>query len=115
MKPSGHLKEHTKGQGILYRQIHFKPRLDLYLTNLDLADAFRNPVATPCLGRSQDLCWITKVEEVELTPVKSGKIGSTMISSKFIKGYLTPEIVRGVEWFDNEVVGKVRKVGAMGR
>lgn len=108
------IKEHWKGQGILYRQIHFKPRLDLYLTNLGLADAFDNPVATPCMGRSQDICWITKVETVKLTPIKSGLIGSTLISSRLIKGYLSPEIVRCAEWFDNEVPGRVRTVGAVG-
>jgi len=109
-----HLKEHWKGQGVLYRQIHFKPRLDLYLTNLDLADAFDNPVATPCMGRSQDICWITKVETVKLTAVESGKIGSTLISSRLIKGYLSPEIVRCAEWFENEGQGRVRNVGAVG-
>lgn len=108
------LKQHLKGQGILYRQIHFKPRLDLYLTNLDLANAFENPVATPCLGRSQDICWITKVETVKLTAVESGEIGSTLISSRLLRGYLSPEIVRCAEWFDNEVPGRVRSVGAVG-
>jgi CRISPR-associated protein Cas5t len=108
------LREQRKGHGVLYRQIHFKPQLDLYLTNLDLADAFNNPVATPCLGRSQDLCWITNVETVQLTPAESGKIGSTLISSRVIKGYLSPEIVRCAEWFDNEVTGRVRRVGAVG-
>lgn len=108
------LREQRKGQGILYRRIHFKPRLDLYLTNLRLADAFNNPVATPCLGRSQDLCWITNVETVKLTPTESGNIGSTLISSRLIKGYLSPEIVRCAEWFENEVTGRVRRVGAAG-
>src|SRR5581483_8473256 len=27
------LKEHREGQGILKRYVHFKPKLDLYLTN----------------------------------------------------------------------------------
>lgn len=65
----GYLQQQKKGQGLLYRQVHFKPTLDLYLTNLDLKEAFRNPVATPTLGRSQDLCWITKVEEAPGTMV----------------------------------------------
>ncbi|MGC1930394.1 MAG: CRISPR-associated protein Cas5 [Candidatus Nitrosopolaris sp.] len=76
-----HLKVQSKGQGILYRQIHFRPQLDLYLTNLDLIDSFTNPDAPPCLGRSQDLCWITKVKTVDLTPTKSGNICSTLISN----------------------------------
>lgn len=109
-----HLRDQRKGQGILYRQTHFKPQLDLYLTNLDLAEAFKNPVATPCLGRSQDICWITKVEIIKLTSAESGNIGSTLISSRLIRGYLSPEIVRCAEWFDNEVPGRVRSVGAVG-
>jgi hypothetical protein len=60
------------------------------------------------------LCWITKVEEVDLIPVKSGNIGSTMISSRILKTYLSPDIVKCVEWFDNDIVGKTRQVGNMG-
>jgi CRISPR-associated Cas5-like protein len=101
-------------QGLMRRRIHFKPQLDLYLTNLDLAHAFTNPSAPPCLGRSQDLCWITKVEQVTLTPVKSGNIGSTMIDSRIIKKNIPSLIVRCAEWFDNEVTGRIRKVGDVG-
>jgi CRISPR-associated protein Cas5t len=107
----GYLREQAKGKGIIYRQVHFKPSLDLYLTNLNLAECFRNPIATPTLGRSQDICWITKVEEVDLTPVQNGKIGSTMIKSNLIKGYVTPEIVNAVEWFNNDRAGMLREVG----
>ena len=111
---AGQLREQSKGKGIIYRQVHFKPSLDLYLTNLNLSEAFRNPVATPCLGRSQDVCWITKVETVELTPAASGMIGSTMIRSNLIKGYITPEIVNCVEWFNNDEMGRLREVGSKG-
>ncbi len=109
-----YLKEHSKGQGILYRQIHFRPQLDLYLTNLNFEEYFKNPAAPLSLGRSQDLCWITKVEQVDLTPKQSGKIGSIMISNKILKTYLSPELVRSVEWFDNDILGKTRRVGTMG-
>jgi CRISPR-associated Cas5-like protein len=109
-----YLREHSKGQSILYRQVHFRPQLDLYLTNLDFFDYFNNPVAPLALGRSQDLCWIKKVEVVDLIPVKSGNVGSTMISNRFLKTYLSPEVVRSVEWFDNDIDGVTRKVGNMG-
>jgi CRISPR-associated Cas5-like protein len=113
-----YLKPQSKGQGILNRVIHFKPHLDLYLTNLDLYHAFTNPAAPPCLGRSQDLCWITKVEQVELTPVTSGNVGSTMISNRVVKAdnknNIPSFIIRCAEWFNNDVTGKVRKVGAVG-
>jgi len=100
--------------GKMLRQIHFRPQLDLYLTNLDLIHVFRNPLASPCLGRSQDLCWITKVEQVSLKPVKSGYLGSTMIDSSIINKNIPSLIVRCAEWFDNDVTGRIRKVGRVG-
>jgi hypothetical protein len=106
--------QHSKGQSILYRQVHFRPQLDLYLTNLDFFDYFNNTIAPLALGRSQDLCWIKKVEVVDLTPTKSGNIGSTMISNRFLKTYLSPELTRCPEWFDNDIDGVTRRVGAMG-
>ena len=107
------LKE-VNEQGLMRRRIHFRPQLDLYLTNLDLAYAFTNPAAPPCLGRSQDLCWINKVEPVTLTPVRSGNLGSTMIDSKIITKNIPSLIVRSAEWFDNEVTGRTRTVGDIG-
>ena len=56
-----HLKEHSKGQGILYRQVHFRPQLDLYLTNLNFADYFNNPVAPLCLGRRMEILCIEQL------------------------------------------------------
>jgi len=114
LTPAG-LKEQTKGQSIVYRYVHFRPTLDLYLTNLSLAEAFYSPVSTPTLGRSQDMCWIKKVEPVTLKPVRSGKIGSTLVDSKVVNGYISPDIVVATEWFTNEVLGMNRKVAAMGQ
>jgi CRISPR-associated Cas5-like protein len=101
-------------QGIMRRYMHFRPQLDLYLTNLDLAYSFTNPLAPPCLGRSQDLVWITKVERVELTPSKSGNLGSTLIDSRIIKKNIPSYIVRCAEWFDDTITGQMRKVGHVG-
>jgi CRISPR-associated protein Cas5t len=111
---SGILKPHSAGRGILRRQVHFMPTLDLYLTNLDLAEAFRNPVAIPVLGRSQDICWITKVEEVELTSVESGLIGSTLLNSDFVNESIPADIVRATEYFTNDNTGYTRTAGAIG-
>ena len=112
----GRLRPHVEGRGLIRRQMHFRPCLDLYLTNLDLAEAFTNPVATPCLGRSQDLCWITKVEVVDLLPVKSGRIGATMIgrSNNILDTSIPSDIVRCTEWFTNEQTGATRKAGPIG-
>jgi len=51
------------------------------------------------------------VETVDLISAKSGNIGSTLISYGILKTYLPHEIVRCVEWFDNDLVGRTRKVG----
>ena len=110
------LQVQAKGQGIVRRQTHFMPTLDLYLNKLALAEAFNNPVTTPTLGRSQDICRIKKVEQVELTPVASGKIGSTMIGRP--DGIPDPsipsDIVVNTEWFSNDNTGYTRTVQATG-
>jgi CRISPR-associated protein Cas5t len=49
-----------------FRDFLYAPELTLYLTNLDLANAFRSPVFCVVLGRSQDLACIERVDEVEL-------------------------------------------------
>jgi CRISPR-associated protein Cas5t len=110
------LSKHRKGKGVLRRQVHFRPTLDLYLNNLALAEAFRNPIGTPCLGRSQDLCWITKVEPVTLTPVASGRIGATMIGrhNRVLDPTIPSEIVVTTEWFTNDLTGYTRAAQATG-
>jgi CRISPR-associated protein Cas5t len=104
------LRTHPEGKYIVKRKVLFKPKLDLYVTNTSLADVFRHPVGTPKLGRSQDLCWITKVEPVTLTPVQSGNIGKTMIRSDSLERYVSAELISCVEAFDNFEAGKLRKV-----
>jgi CRISPR-associated Cas5-like protein len=112
----GRLRPHREGRGLLRRQMHFRPRLDLYLTNLDLANAFTNPAAIPCLGRSQDVCWITSVKYVDLLPVKSGMIGATMIGMRdnILDTSIPSDIIRCTEWFINEQTGFIRKAGPIG-
>jgi CRISPR-associated protein Cas5t len=111
----GKLISHREGKGILKRYIHYLPKLDIYLTNTDLADAFENPTSAPTLGRSQDLAWITRVEEVDLTGVNSGFVGPTLLNSSVLKHNVPASlIVRCTEWFDNDTKGLVRRVGNMG-
>ena len=109
----GVLQPHREGQGILKRRIHFRPSLDLYVTNLELEDGFKSPVSTPSLGRSQDVVWITGVNRVELEPVERGKIGPTMLP--VMKENIPSLIVRCPEWFTNNTVGRTRVVGPVGR
>jgi CRISPR-associated protein Cas5t len=107
---NGRLKAHTGGKYIVKRRVLYKPKLDLYVTNLSLEDVFKHPVGTPKLGRSQDLCWITKVEPVTLTLVSSGLIGKTMIRSDSLDRYVSAELISCVEAFDNYETGYLRKV-----
>ena len=67
---------------VRYRDFYTFPTLDLYLTNLELISSFEHPVDAPRLGRTQDLAWISIVEEVELNPVNRGEeilLGNTTI------------------------------------
>jgi CRISPR-associated protein Cas5t len=108
---AGVLRPHREGQSIMYRQVHFDPVLDLYLTNVALREAFENPVSTPTLGRSQDLAWIDFVREIELEPVESGFIGPTLLPRAFpLRGL----IMRLPEWMENDRMGLVRKTGPFG-
>jgi CRISPR-associated protein Cas5t len=108
---NGILSPHKEGQSIMYRQVHFNPILDLYLTNLDLKSAFESPTSTPCLGRSQDISWIEFVREIELTSVEEGDVGPTLLPRPFpIKGL----ILRLPEWMENDRRGYVRRAGPFG-
>lgn len=106
------LRPHSKGQGISYRQVYWGPRLDLYVTNLDLRIAFEKPAATPCFGRSQDIAWIKWVREVDLRPVKTGAVGPTLIP--YPQEGIPGLAVRLPEWFDNTAVGQPRRSGPFG-
>src|SRR6185437_14871310 len=66
-------------QGLAVREFHVKPRLDLYLTALDMKRHFEFPEAAPCLGRSQDLGWICFAREIELQPVDKGWLRDTLV------------------------------------
>jgi len=108
----GHLKPQSKGQGITRRQVYWYPRLDLYVTNLSLKSAFRNPAGTPCLGRSQDIAWIAFVREIELRPVTKGALGPTLVSIPRIG--VPGLVVRLPEWINNERMGITREIGPLG-
>lgn len=107
------LKLHPKGRGIMKRQVHFYPKLDLYVSNENLLPFFLEPAATPCLGRSQDVAWITKVEEIDLIPVTKGHIGKTLLPSS--DNNLPGLILRLPEWFENNIVGEPRQPGPFGQ
>lgn len=113
MDNKGNLVPHREGSAIIKRRVHFRPTLDLYLTNLNLKYAFDNPVATPSLGRSQDISWITFVKEITLDPKESGMLGPTTIPS--LQENIQGLPVRHPEWFDNSRMGLTRLAGPVGR
>jgi CRISPR-associated protein Cas5t len=87
------------------------PKLDLYLTNLQLKQAFQNPVSSPTLGRSQDLAWISAVGEVNLQSRTEGNLGPTLAPGEFGVPGLP---VRLPEWIDNFTFGVPRSIGPLG-
>ncbi len=108
----GQLKPNIKGQGILYREIHIAPVLDLYLTNTNFKKYFESPIGTPTLGRSQDVVWIKLVEEIELIPQETGKIGATLLP--FPQQDFGGRVVRVADYFDNSKAGYLRQLKKLG-
>lgn len=107
MIKSGKLKPQVKGIG--NRQFHINPILELYLDNLEFKKYFEYPENIPSLGRSQDLVWFEKVQEVEAEKVKEGKVGGTLVP--FPQADLSGQILNLPEFFENSERGFPRKVG----
>jgi CRISPR-associated protein Cas5t len=61
------------------RDFLFDVRLELYLDPSDLAEAFRSPVFTVVLGRSQDLASVRRVEVIDLLPAEKGYLERTIV------------------------------------
>ncbi|MBP2173202.1 CRISPR-associated protein Cas5 [Methanococcus voltae] len=84
------------------REFHIKPILDIYLSNLDLKKYFLNPIWTPSLGRSQDMAWITKIEEIDVEPTESGKIKATLIPFDSLNGKIIPgRFIQATDYYSN--------------
>jgi CRISPR-associated protein Cas5t len=99
-------------RGIAKRQFHVRPRLDLYLDKLEFRSVFESPENPPCLGRSQDVAWVTTVEEVEAESAKEGYIRGTLIP--FPEPNAGGVILRLPEYFDNVDAGYTRRIAKLG-
>lgn len=109
---TGRLKSKTQ-RGIAKRQFHVRPKLDLYLDNLNLLAIFEHPANPPCLGRSQDLAWIAgNPEEVEATPVEEGIVRGTLVP--FPEPNAGGLILRLPDYFDNSDLGYTRSIEKLG-
>lgn len=106
----GRLKP-QKETGIAKRQFHIKPELELYLDNLSFKKAFEYPANSLCLGRSQDLAWISVVEEVEADSVPEGIIKGTLIP--FPEPNAAGLILLLPNYFDNSDYGYARETGKL--
>lgn len=61
------------------REFLFEPRITLYITNLELAHAFRSPRYAVVLGRSQDLFTYTRVTVIDLLPAERAYAEKTLL------------------------------------
>lgn len=110
----GRLREHPKGPGLLRRQFHIDPQLDLYVVGADLRRAFESPAVTPRFGRSEDLAWIMLVRPVSLEPVRRGTLGPTLVDVEAVPGALGLPLTLA-EWFAVPPFGHPRQPGAVVR
>lgn len=108
LKLSGN-KLRPQEKGIVKRQFHLNPTLDLFLDNLDFKTIFESPRNTPSLGRSQDLVWIEKIEELEAESISVGKIGGTLIP--FPQSEAAGQILNLPNYFFNDERGFTRRIG----
>lgn len=109
--------------GIVNRQFHVNPRLDLFIENLELAGIFENPKNPPALGRSQDVCWIETTKEGEYKRRNFSVVEAEAVNEAAISGTLIPFPQEGAsaiiillpEWFDNSRLGYTRTLKRMNR
>lgn len=99
----------NKDLGIAKRQFHVNPTLELFLDNLNLREVFETPVNTPSLGRSQDVAWVTQVEEIEAESCEQGIVRGTLIP--FPQTGASGQILNLPDYFLNDQRGYTRSVG----
>jgi CRISPR-associated protein Cas5t len=112
----GRLQPHRKGPGLLRRQFHIRPRLDLYATGPNLSElhvGLRCPVEAPRLGRSEDLAFVVFVRDVQLVPAQAGTLGPTLVRVGATTAAGLPLTL--AEWFVPGRLGRARRPGAVGR
>jgi CRISPR-associated protein Cas5t len=95
--------------GIAKRQFHVNPTLDLYLDNVSLCEVFNSPANVPCLGRSQDVAWVTMVKEVEAKPCAAGIVRGTLVP--FPQAGATGVILPLPDYLHNDQTGYTRSAG----
>ena len=107
---NGYLKENPV-DGIVKREFHIDPVLDIYLSNTGMQKYFERPIGIPTLGRSQDLSWISIVELIDVDIVNEGIIFPTLIPypCESVGG----RVIRLCDYFKYDSVGRLRKATKM--
>ena len=108
MSKTGKLKAQAD-TGIIKREFHINPILDLYLDNLSFRKYFENARNAPSFGRSQDLAWVTKIEEIEAESCSEGEIRGTLMP--FPQSGVSGQILNLPNYFVNNDLGYTRSIG----
>lgn len=61
------------------RQILFDCTLYIYINDINIANYFKQPYYTMLMGRSEDICTVEEVKEIELTKKQNITAGKTII------------------------------------
>jgi len=113
LEKTDRLKTDTKGrlrrnpeQGIVKRQFHVHPKLDLYVTDVNLKAILDLPATPPRFGRSQDLAWIVSIAEITLERVEHGQVRSTLVPYSGVPlGQVLPPLV---DYYINDAEWRTR-------
>jgi CRISPR-associated Cas5-like protein len=112
----GRLQPHPKGSGILRREFHVGPTIELYIVSERLADiesGLLSPVEAPRFGRSEDLAWICFVRQIDLAPVSVGSVAGTLLAEGATDAIGLPLTL--TEWFEQPKFDRPRRPGSVSR
>lgn len=82
------------------RELLFHPRMTLYLNRPEWAEAFRSPRYAVTLGRSQDLCSYTTVEEIELVEQDRVYLEHTLLPHEMATQTVAGVVTLMPRWLD---------------
>ena len=82
------------------RELLFRPKLMLYINRPEWAAAFRSPRYAVTLGRSQDLCSYTSIEEVELEETRDVYLEHTLLPYEMATQTVAGIVTLMPRWLD---------------
>jgi len=102
---NGNLKKNPE-PGIVVREFHTNPKLDIYLSNTNFKRYFEKPAGVPTLGRSQDISWITNIEILNMEKAEEGVIKPTLVP--FPCESVGGRVIRYCDYYINDKTGFLR-------